>query len=90
MLAAAVAASLRRTGSTLRWVPDLLGARDDLVVMIDCKASMTSRGTRRHAVERAAVSRVGSGAPYYLVSTVLDRDFNDLFGHGPCETRGAV
>ena len=117
-LAVAVAASLRRTDSSLRWAPDLLAAREDLVVMIDCKARMTSPSTGRHAVERAAVkahlqfaalfdlpfyyvfddlgvltpmdvravgqsgphSRVGSGAPYYLVSVVLDRDFNDVFG----------
>jgi hypothetical protein len=31
------------------------GGLVDLVVMIDCTASMTSRGTGRHAVERAAV-----------------------------------
>jgi Holliday junction resolvase len=127
-LAAAVAASLRRTDSALRWAPDLLAAVGDLVVMIDCKASMTSRGTGRHAVERAAVrahlqfaaifdlpfyyvfdnlgvltpmdvraagqagphSRVGSGAPYYLVSTAGDRDFSDVFGPGPCKARGAA
>jgi len=55
VFAAAVAASLRCTDSALRWAPDLLAAREDLVVMIDCKASMTGRGTGRHAVERAAV-----------------------------------
>ena len=39
----AVTQILRRTDSTLRWAPDLLAARRDIVVMIDCKANMTSR-----------------------------------------------
>ncbi|GHB85076.1 hypothetical protein GCM10010347_65050 [Streptomyces cirratus] len=50
-----IQAALRKTDSSLRWTPDLLAARDDHLAMIDCKSSMTSRSTRRHAIERAAV-----------------------------------
>ncbi|MEV7169324.1 hypothetical protein AB0O18_06495 [Streptomyces sp. NPDC093224] len=50
-----VQAALRGTGSSLRWTPDLLAAKDGRVAMIDCKSSMTSRTTRRHAIESAAV-----------------------------------
>lgn len=82
---------------------------------------MTSRGSGRHAIERAAVkahlhfgaafdlplhyvfddmgvldpidvklarrpgphSRIGSRAPYYLVTTRMDRRFDDIFGSVP-------
>ncbi|MFI0487481.1 hypothetical protein [Actinomadura sp. 9N215] len=128
VIAAAVSKVLRRTDSSLRWAPDLLAARQDTVVMIDCKASMTSRATGKHAVERAAVkahlqfaalfdlplyyvfdnlgvltpmdvcgighlgphTRVGSGAPYYLVSTTTDRAFNDVFGTATRQTNDAA
>lgn len=110
--------ALRHTDGSFRWQPDLVAARDDIVVMIDCKCRMTSKATDRHAVERAAVkahrlliaaddlplyyvfddlgvltpddvlaagrlgphTRLGSGAPYYLVSTTVARPFDDLFG----------
>lgn len=113
-----VRAALRNTDSSMRWTPDLVAARGEIVCMIDCKASMTSDGTSRHAVERAAVkahlqlsawtdlpmyyvfdnmgvltphdvlmagrkgphTRVGSGAPYYLISTLIDRPFGQVFG----------
>lgn len=113
-----VRAVLRNTDSSLRWTPDLVAARGENVVLIDCKARMTSSASERHAVERAAVkahlqycawtdlplyyvfdtlgvltphdvlsagrigphTRVGSGAPYYLVSSSLARPFDAVFG----------
>lgn len=113
-----VRGALRRTDSSLRWTPDLVAARGEVVVLIDCKSRMTSGASGRHAVERAAVkahlqlcawtdlsiyyvfdnlgvltphdvlmagrigphTRVGSGAPYYLIGTGLDRPFDDVFG----------
>jgi hypothetical protein len=118
ILTAPVRRALRGTDSSMRWTPDLVAARGEIVCMIDCKASMTSDGTARHAVERAAVkahlqlsawtdlpmyyvfdnmgvltphdilmagrvgphTRVGSGAPYYLISTAMDRSFDEIFG----------
>ncbi|MDH6537993.1 hypothetical protein [Streptomyces sp. SPB4] len=50
-----VQAALRKTDSSLRWTPDLLAAKEGHVAMIDCKSSMTSRATHRHAIEGAAV-----------------------------------
>lgn len=50
-----VQAALRRTDSSLRWIPDLLAAKEGHVAMIDCKSSMTSRAMHRHAIESAAV-----------------------------------
>jgi hypothetical protein len=44
----------------------------------------------RAAGQAGPHSRVGSGAPYYLVSTAGDRDFSDVFGPGPCKARGAA
>jgi hypothetical protein len=86
-LSVAVSASLRRTDSSLRWAPDLLAARDDLVAMIDCKARMTSRNTGRHAVERAAVKAHLQFAalfdlPFYYV-------FDNLGVLTPLDVRGA-
>lgn len=47
--------ALRKTDSFIRWIPDLIAAKDTDLVLIDCKSRMTSRSTGRHAVERAAV-----------------------------------
>jgi hypothetical protein len=47
--------ALRVTDSFIRWIPDLIAAKGKDLVLIDCKARMTSRNTGRHAVERAAV-----------------------------------
>ncbi|MFE5890477.1 hypothetical protein ACFQ6E_16275 [Streptomyces sp. NPDC056462] len=47
--------ALRVTDSFIRWIPDLIAAKGTDLVLIDCKARMTSRNTGRHAVERAAV-----------------------------------
>lgn len=46
---------LRQSDSAARWTPDLIAGRDDRICFVDCKAAMTSRASRRHAVERAAV-----------------------------------
>ncbi|MFI1487986.1 hypothetical protein [Streptomyces sp. NPDC020747] len=46
---------LRSTDSSIRWMPDLIAARGDVLALIDCKSRMTSTTTNRHAVERAAV-----------------------------------
>jgi hypothetical protein len=46
---------LRHSESAARWTPDLIAGRGESICFIDCKASMTSRTSRRHAVERAAV-----------------------------------
>lgn len=118
LLGPAAREALRHTDSALRWQPDLIAARGDSVVMVDCKSRMTSSRTGRHAVERAAVkvhrsliadmdlplyyvfenlgvltpedvlsagrlgphTRVGSGAPYYLVDSGMDRLFDEIFG----------
>ncbi|MDX5563746.1 hypothetical protein PYK79_10825 [Streptomyces sp. ID05-04B] len=118
VLTRSVRGALRRTDSSLRWTPDLVAARGEIVALIDCKSRMTSGASDRHAVERAAVkahlqlaawtdlpvyyvfddlgvltphdvlmagrlgphTRVGSGAPYYLIGTQLDRRFDDIFG----------
>ncbi|MFF1716921.1 hypothetical protein [Streptomyces sp. NPDC058268] len=47
--------ALGATDSFIRWIPDLIAAKDTDLVLIDCKSRMTSRSTGRHAVERAAV-----------------------------------
>ncbi|MGW0702258.1 hypothetical protein ACWD0A_23660 [Streptomyces sp. NPDC002867] len=47
--------ALHGTGSCLRWTPDLIAACGRQIVLIDCKSRMTSRASRRHAIERAAV-----------------------------------
>lgn len=118
ILTGCVRGALRRTDSSLRWTPDLVAARGEIIALIDCKSRMTSGESDRHAVERAAVkahlqlaawtdlpvyyvfdnlgvltphdilmagrlgphTRVGSGAPYYLIGTGLDRPFDDIFG----------
>ncbi|MEV7416543.1 hypothetical protein [Streptomyces sp. NPDC089919] len=72
-----VQAALRMTDSSLRWTPDLLAAKGDHLTMIDCKSSMTSRATRRHAIERAAVHShfqlvAWSELPIYYVFDNLD------------------
>ncbi|MGW1094157.1 hypothetical protein ACWD5W_00020 [Streptomyces sp. NPDC002455] len=48
--------ALHRTSSSLRWTPDLIAAQGRQVVLIDCKSRMTSQTSRRHVVERAAVT----------------------------------
>ncbi|WP_405410854.1 hypothetical protein [Streptomyces rubiginosohelvolus] len=48
--------ALHRTSSSLRWTPDLIAAQERQVVLIDCKSRMTSQTSRRHVVERAAVT----------------------------------
>lgn len=118
VLTRTVRGALGRTDSSLRWTPDLVAVRGEVVALIDCKSRMTSGSTDRHAVERAAVkahlqlaawtdlpvyyvfddlgvltphdvlmagrigphTRVGSGAPYYLIGRGLDRPFDDIFG----------
>ncbi|WP_055567766.1 hypothetical protein [Streptomyces atriruber] len=47
--------ALRKTDSFIRWIPDLIAAKETDLALIDCKTRMTSRSTGRHAVERAAV-----------------------------------
>ncbi|AEM82835.1 hypothetical protein [Streptomyces violaceusniger] len=54
-LSRALQCALRKTGSSIRWFPDLIAAKAKDLVLIDCKGGMTSRQTGRHAVERAAV-----------------------------------
>lgn len=118
ILTAPVRGALHRTDSSLRWTPDLVAARGEIVAFVDCKGQMTSGTTNRHCIERAAVrahlqlaaltelpvyyvfdglgvltphdvlmagrvgphTTVGSGAPYYLIGTALDRAFDDIFG----------
>ena len=110
--------ALKSSDSYLRWTPDLVAARGESVVLIDCKARMTSSASNRNSIERAAVkahlqfsawtdlpvyyvfdnlkvltphdvltsgragphTRVGSGAPYYLVPDALAKAFDALFG----------
>ncbi|MFC7619379.1 hypothetical protein [Microlunatus sp. GCM10028923] len=110
--------ALRATETFARWTPDLVVARNRTVCFVDCKANMTGRVSRRHAIERAAVRahlqlvawnnlpvyyvfdslgvatpydvlmagepggtpRVGSGAPYFLISAAYDRSFDSIFG----------
>ncbi|MEU4351752.1 MULTISPECIES: hypothetical protein [unclassified Streptomyces] len=54
-LSRALQGALQQTESSIRWFPDLIAAKAKDLVLIDCKGSMTSRQTGRHAVERAAV-----------------------------------
>jgi hypothetical protein len=54
-LSRALQCALQKTESSIRWFPDLVAAKAKDVVLIDCKGSMTSRQTGRHAVERSAV-----------------------------------
>ncbi|MFG2948331.1 hypothetical protein [Streptomyces adustus] len=56
ILTDSVRSALQQTGSLLRWTPDLVAAKGRQVILIDCKSRMTSRTSRRHAVERAAVT----------------------------------
>ncbi|MFF9143893.1 hypothetical protein ACF1BN_03380 [Streptomyces sp. NPDC014861] len=48
--------ALHHTSSSLRWMPDLIAAQGRQVVLIDCKSRMTSRASRRHVIERAAIT----------------------------------
>lgn len=50
-----IRAALGKTPSAIRWQPDLIAARGDLVVLIDCKGRMTSTTSNRHTIERDAV-----------------------------------
>ncbi len=68
----AIRSALRQTHSSIRWQPDLIAARGDLVVLIDCKGRMTSTTSNRHAIERAAVQAhlqysALAGLPVYYV-----------------------
>ncbi|MBW5420155.1 hypothetical protein GKQ77_01000 [Streptomyces sp. BG9H] len=72
-----VQAALRQTDSSLRWTPDLLAAKEGRVALIDCKSSMTSRATHRHAIESAAVDAhlqlvAWTRLPLYYVFDNLD------------------
>lgn len=55
VLTESVRSALRGTDSSMRWTPDLIAARGEIVVMVDCKGRMTSSDSNRHSVERAAV-----------------------------------
>lgn len=77
VLTAPVCLALRHSNSSLRWTPDLIAAKDDQVVLIDCKTRMTSHTTQRHAVERAAVTAhlqlvAWTQLPVYYVFDNLD------------------
>jgi hypothetical protein len=50
-----MAQDLSAIDSCLRWLPDLLAIKDRVALLVDCKAQMTSRATRRHTVEGATV-----------------------------------
>ena len=56
VLSNAIRIALRSTSSCLRWLPDLIAAKNEQIAMIDCKTRMTSRTTSRHAVEYSAVT----------------------------------
>ena len=55
ILTSPVQSALRRTDSALRWTPDLVATRGEIVVLIDCKGRKTSATRNRHTIERAAV-----------------------------------
>ncbi|MFE5589188.1 hypothetical protein [Streptomyces sp. NPDC056549] len=80
--------ALHHTTSSLRWTPDLIAARERQVVMIDCKSRMTSQTSRRHAVERAAVTAhlqlvAWTQLPLYYVFDNLDLlTPHDALGYG--------
>lgn len=50
-----IRAAMRSGASALRWNPDLIAARGDRVVTVDCKAQQSGRSTSWHAIECAAV-----------------------------------
>ncbi|MFC9595804.1 hypothetical protein ACFTUC_39165 [Streptomyces sp. NPDC056944] len=90
--------ALHHTSSSLRWTPDLIAARERQVVMIDCKSRMTSQTSRRHAVERAAVTAhlqlvAWTQLPLYYVFDNLDLltpyDALGLGREGPRTTAGS-
>jgi Holliday junction resolvase len=54
VLTSAVRSALQGTDSALRWTPDMIAARGELVVLIDAKGT-TSPDSGRHAVSRDAV-----------------------------------
>ncbi|MFJ6865267.1 hypothetical protein ACIQRS_13955 [Streptomyces termitum] len=77
--------ALHHTTSSLRWTPDLIAARERQVVLIDCKSRMTSRASRRHVVERAAVNAhlqlvAWTALPLYYVFDLLTP--YDALGYG--------
>ncbi|MER8073442.1 hypothetical protein ABTZ59_34910 [Streptomyces sp. NPDC094034] len=87
--------ALHHTTSLLRWTPDLIAAQGRQVVLIDCKSRMTSRTSRRHVVERAAVAAhlqlvAWTQLPLYCVFDNLDlltpRDVLGLGQEGPRTT----
>ncbi|MEV3856944.1 hypothetical protein AB0J38_21765 [Streptomyces sp. NPDC050095] len=72
LLSRALQRALQKTDSSIRWFPDLIAAKAQDLVLIDCKGGMTSRRTGRHAVERAAVQAhlqlvAWTGLPVYYV-----------------------
>ncbi|MER5936482.1 hypothetical protein ABT121_04070 [Streptomyces sp. NPDC001928] len=77
LLSRALQCALRRTGSSIRWFPDLIAAKARDLVLIDCKGGMISQRTGRHAVERSAVQAhlqlvAWTGLPVYYVFDGLD------------------
>lgn len=50
-----IRAAMRSGASALRWNPDLIAARGDRVVTVDCKAQQSGRSTGWHAIECSAV-----------------------------------
>lgn len=48
--------AIQRSDSRLRFLPDLIAARDGELVTVDCKDRMRSTDTRRYAVARACVN----------------------------------
>ena len=51
----AIRTALGKTPSSIRYQPDLIAARGELVVLIDCKGRMTSTTSNRHSIQRDAV-----------------------------------
>ncbi|MFI1980776.1 hypothetical protein [Streptomyces wedmorensis] len=80
--------ALHHTSSSLRWTPDLIAAQGRQVVLIDCKSRMTSQTSRRHVVERAAVTAhlqlvAWTQLPLYYVFDNLDLlTPYDVLGYG--------
>lgn len=74
MLSDPVRQALQRTDSAFRWEPDLVAARGRRLVLIDCKARMTSTVSERHIIDRRAfeAQRLLAAARSMLMVYVFD------------------
>lgn len=74
VLSAEVRTAIRNSGSRLRFLPDLIAARNGELVTVDCKDRMRSADSGRYAIARQCVN-------FGLQMTALDVPLVYVFGN---------